>query len=50
MPIQLNKENNGKLPAIHISGKLVKADYEHFAPEFERLRPNSVLRNRGAWA
>ena len=23
--------------AIHVSGKLTKADYEHFEPEFERL-------------
>ena len=37
MPIQLNEENGGKLLAVHVSGKLVKADYEHFVPEFERL-------------
>ena len=37
MPIQLNEEDGGKTLVIHISGKLVKADYEHFVPEFERL-------------
>ena len=37
MPIQLNEENGGKMLSIHVSGKLVKADYEHFVPEFERL-------------
>ena len=37
MPIQLNEENDGKLLAVHVSGKLAKADYEHFVPEFDRL-------------
>ena len=37
MPIQLNEENDGKLLAVHVSGKLTAADYEHFVPEFERL-------------
>ena len=37
MPIQLNEENGGKMLVVHVSGKLVKADYEHFVPEFERL-------------
>jgi hypothetical protein len=37
MAIQFTEENGGKLLAIHVSGKLVKADYEHFVPEFERL-------------
>ncbi|WP_305907104.1 STAS/SEC14 domain-containing protein [Methylomarinum sp. Ch1-1] len=37
MPIQLIEENGGKLLVVHVSGKLVKADYEHFVPEFERL-------------
>ncbi len=37
MPIEFNEENGGKVFAIHVSGKLVKADYEHFVPEFERL-------------
>jgi hypothetical protein len=37
MPIQLNEENGGKILAIHVSGKLAKADYEHFVPEFDRL-------------
>lgn len=37
MTIQLNEENGGKVLVVHVSGKLVKADYEHFVPEFERL-------------
>ncbi len=37
MPIQLNEENGGRLLVVHVSGKLVKADYEQFVPEFERL-------------
>jgi len=31
MPIQLNEENAGKILVVHISAKLVKADYEHWA-------------------
>ena len=37
MPIQINEDNGGKVLVLHISGKLVKADYEQFVPEFERL-------------
>lgn len=37
MSIQLKEENGGKLLNVHVSGKLVKADYTHFVPEFERL-------------
>jgi hypothetical protein len=37
MPIQLEEENGGKLLIVHINGKLTKADYEHFVPEFKRL-------------
>jgi hypothetical protein len=37
MPIQLNEKNEGKTVAAHVSGKLTKADYEHFVPEFDRL-------------
>jgi hypothetical protein len=37
MPIQLTEENGGKVLVVQVSGKLVKADYEHFVPEFERL-------------
>ena len=37
MPIQLTEESCGKILVVHVSGKLVKADYEHFVPEFERL-------------
>ena len=45
MPIQFNEENNGKLLTIHVSGKLVKADYDQFVPEVERLiRQHGKLR------
>ena len=37
MPIQLNEGNGGKILVVHVSGKLAKADYEHFIPEVERL-------------
>ena len=37
MPIQLSRENGGKVLIVHVSGKLTKADYGHFVPEFERL-------------
>ena len=37
MPIQLKEEDGGKVLVIHVSGKLVKADYALFVPEFERL-------------
>ena len=41
MPIQLNEENGGKVLIVHVSGKVIKADYEHFVPEFERTRPGA---------
>ena len=45
MPIQLNEENGGKILTLHVSGKLMGADYEHFGPEFERLvRQHGKLR------
>jgi hypothetical protein len=45
MPIQLQEESGGKLVAVHVSGKLAKADYERFVPEFERLvRQHGKLR------
>jgi hypothetical protein len=37
MSIQLNEENNGTMLVVHVSGKLVKTDYDQFVPEFERL-------------
>jgi hypothetical protein len=43
--INLIEENGGKMLAVHVSGKLVKADYECFVPEFERLvRQHGKLR------
>jgi hypothetical protein len=45
MPIQLNEEDDGKVLILHISGKLVKADYGHFVNEFEQLiRQHGKLR------
>jgi hypothetical protein len=45
MSIQLNEENGGKMLSIRVSGKLEKADYEHFVPEFDRLvRQHGKLR------
>jgi hypothetical protein len=37
MPIKFEGENGENALTVHISGKLTKADYEHFVPEFERL-------------
>ena len=36
MPMQITEEADGKILVIHISGKLVKADYAPLEPEFER--------------
>lgn len=45
MAIHLKEEHGGKILVIHVSGKLVKADYERFVPEFERLvRQHGKLR------
>ncbi len=45
MPIQLTEENGGKLLNMQVSGKLEKADYKHFMPEFGRLaRQHGKLR------
>lgn len=45
MSIHLKEENQGGLLAVHVSGKLEKADYEQFVPEFERLvRQHGKLR------
>ncbi len=45
MPIKLYEENGGKLLAIHVTGNLVKQDYEGFVPVFERLvRAHGKLR------
>ena len=45
MPVQIKQENGGKLVAVHVTGKLVKADYERCVPELERLiRQHGKLR------
>lgn len=37
MPIQLHEKNEGKTLEVYVSGKLIKDDYDHFVPEFDRL-------------
>lgn len=45
MTIRLNEEDGGKVLAVHVSGKLLKADYGQFVPELERLiRQHGKLR------
>jgi hypothetical protein len=45
MPVQIKEENGGKLVAVQVTGKLVKADYESCVPEFDRLiRQHGKLR------
>ncbi|MCA9470272.1 MAG: STAS/SEC14 domain-containing protein [Nitrospira sp.] len=45
MAIQLKEEHGGKVLIVHVRGKLTKADYERFVPEFERLiRQQGTLR------
>ena len=47
MPIKFEDEDEGKVLAIQVNGKLTMADYVYFAPEFERLvRLNGKLRVR----
>ena len=37
MAITLQEENQGKVLAVQVSGKLVQEDYAHFVPEVNRL-------------
>jgi len=37
MPVQVSEENDGRVLAVHVSGKLEKSDYEQFVHEFERF-------------
>ena len=37
MPLEFNELAEGKILVIQASGKLSKADYQHFVPETERL-------------
>ena len=37
MPIKFKDADESKVLSIQVSGKLTKADYIYFAPEFERL-------------
>jgi hypothetical protein len=36
MAVNLDLEKDGKILAVHVSGKLTKEDYERFTPEAER--------------
>ena len=45
MPIKFEDENEGRVLTIHVTGKLTRADYVYFTPEFERLvKLNGKLR------
>ena len=37
MPLEFNELAEGKILVVQASGKLSKADYQHFVPETERL-------------
>ncbi|MDX1640394.1 MAG: STAS/SEC14 domain-containing protein [Balneolaceae bacterium] len=37
MSLKFNEENDGKILVIHVSGRLVKKDYEQLIPKFEQL-------------
>lgn len=37
MSVELREEASGRVLVVKLSGKLIKADYEHFVPEVERL-------------
>ncbi len=37
MSIQLTEESDGRILVVHVSGKLLAADYADFVSEFERL-------------
>jgi len=37
MPIHLTEENGGRILVMHVTGSLVKADYEGLVAEFSRL-------------
>jgi len=37
MTVDLNEPGNGRLLEVHLTGKLVKEDYEAFLPAVERL-------------
>jgi hypothetical protein len=47
MPIQIKQENGGKLVAVQVTGKLVKAEYERCAPEFDRPQDGSIAKPEG---
>jgi hypothetical protein len=45
MPIEFKPDETGTMLEIHVSGKLVKADYDKFVPEFDNLvRAHGSLR------
>jgi hypothetical protein len=37
MTVELQQRQNGKVLVVPVSGKLERADYDRFVPEFERL-------------
>jgi hypothetical protein len=44
MPIKINEVSGEQFLVVHVWGKLVKADYERFLPEFAELpqRPGKL--------
>jgi len=44
MPIRINEVSGEQFLVVHVWGKLEKADYEHFLPQFARLarRPGKL--------
>ena len=37
MAIKLDEKNDGQILEVHVTGKLIHEDYQHFGPEFDRL-------------
>jgi len=45
MALAFREESEGKVLVVRVSGKLAKADYEHFVPETERrIRQHGKIR------
>ena len=41
MPIQLAEENGGKILVVHVTGKLVRADYEQLCSRVRATPPTA---------
>ncbi|MFW6154974.1 MAG: STAS/SEC14 domain-containing protein [Planctomycetota bacterium] len=56
MPAQIQEETGGAVMEVRLSGKLTRADYEHFVPEVDRrlvehdkLRLLVIMENFHGW-